>query len=51
MHDQFDSRIWLESHRQFSDDVVRLLKSLKVVFCKMAEIHFRAPWRSTASNC
>ena len=51
MHDQFDSRIWLETHSQFSADVARLLQSVKIIFCKMADINFRAPWRKTASRC
>ena len=51
MHDQLDSRIWLEGHQQFSDGVARLWQSLKIVFCKMAEIHFRAPWRNSANHC
>ena len=51
MRDQLDARDWIQSHDQFSNEVGRLLHALKIVFCKMAEIHYRAPWRTTAADC
>ena len=51
MRDELDARIWNEFHGQFSDDLSRLFQAVKVTFCKIAEINFRAPWRTTSSNC
>ena len=51
MRDQLDARDWIQSHDQFSNEVGRLLRDLKIVFCKMADIQFRAPWRRAAADC
>lgn len=51
MRDEMDARIWNEHGHQLSEDLHRFFQAVKVTFCKMAAINFRAPWRSTADNC
>ncbi len=51
MRDEMDARIWAAHGRQFSEDIHRLLQALRVTFCRMAAINYRAPWRETAEDC
>ncbi len=47
MRDEMDARMWNEHGPRFSDDVARLAEAVRVTFCKLAAIQFRAPWRKT----
>jgi hypothetical protein len=51
MRDEMDARLWVEHGRQFSEDLRRLFRALKVTFCRMAAVNFAAPWRKPASDC
>ena len=51
MRDEFDARFWIDHHTGFTSSLHAALKSLGVVFCKLARIQFSAPWRTEEKPC
>ena len=50
MRDEIDASIWNEHGRQFSEDLHKLIQAVRVTFSRMADIHFRAPWRKSNAS-
>jgi hypothetical protein len=50
MRDEMDSRIWVEHHGAFSDEVanffITIAASIGAAFKRLNEIEFDAPWKS-----
>jgi hypothetical protein len=49
MRDEIDSRIWVEHHRNFSEDLDRLFgrigSAVSVALRRLNEMEFDAPWK------
>ena len=50
MRDEIDSRIWVENHHRFSDDLAKLFANIGAGFRRLNEIQFDAPWKRPAGR-
>jgi hypothetical protein len=51
MRDEMDDRLWVQHGHQFSEDLKRLVAGVKIIFCRIAEANFAAPWRPRVKDC
>jgi hypothetical protein len=46
MHDEIDSRLWIENRKHFSDQLDRLFGGIGEVLARLYPLEWDAPWQN-----